>query len=631
MSAADQRRLPRPASGDSEKNRTHVIFRVMLAALRLTAPFLLSTVLLAQEATIPPDHLTKAETSSFRATSSYSETLAFAGRLKKTSPFVDVAFFGVSGEGRKMPLIVYSKDKAFTPEAAKKTGKPIVLILNGIHAGEIDGKEASLLYLRDLVFLRHRQVAENVILLIVPIYNVDGHERISKYNRPNQDGPVEGMGFRTNARGLDLNRDFLKTDAPETRALLRLLNDWQPDLFVDQHVTDGADFQATLTLAYGADRVTSPPLREWLDTVVPKALSAVEELGYKTAPYVNWRDGLDPVKGIEFDPPTPRFSTCYMPLRSIPAILVEMHSIKPFVERVRSNEAFLTSLLDEVADAPRALLEARKKAVASASAVSKGNPFPLVFETDFSRPREIDFAAFEWRHETSPVSGRPVIRYDRTKPKTVKMPVYERMKTKLETVLPAGYVVLPGWPGAARRLEAHGIAFSVTREPVEMDVEVFRASDAKFAEASYQGRVSVDARITRVKETRRIPAGAIYVPVGQPLTAVAVHLLEPEGPDSLFSWGEFSSALESKEYIDTRVLDPLALEMLKNDPALAAEWKKKLEDPAFSRDVRKRIRFFYSRTPYWDETQGLLPVFRVEKPLTPGLLETPSVEDAAPE
>jgi hypothetical protein len=457
---------------------------------------------------------------------------------------------------------------------------------------------------------------DTLTLLVVPIYNVDGHERVSKWNRPNQDGPVDGMGFRTTSQGYDLNRDFLKADAPETRALLSLVAAWNPDLFVDDHVTDGSDAQATVTVSYGGEPATPEILRAWLETAVRPALAEVEEAGWRTAPYIEWVDPLDPAKGIDTGPTEPRYGTGYMPLRSIPSILVEMHALKPYGERVRANAAFLSALLSRVGREPKRLKDARAAAEAAARSVPAGTPFVLDAVTDTSRPEQIDFPGFAWSQVVSPVTGRPRLVYDPGKPVSVPMPVYRHAKATVTTPRPAAYLVSAGWPRIEEKLAVHGIRFSKLKQPRTLPVGTYRASDAKLERVPYQGRVRVSAKIARATETRTVPAGSLYVPLDTPLAPVVMHLLEPEGPDSLFAWGELSTALETKEYIDPRVLDPLAEKLLREDPKLAAEWKARLEDPQFATNARERYRFFYSRTPYWDESVGLLPVFRLEAPLS---------------
>lgn len=588
-------------------------------AIPVALAFLLATPVGAQErpkVPIPPDHYTKVELTAFRATPSYDETLAFLRRLEKTSPYLSLSFFGTSAEGRPMPLLVASKDKAFTPDAAAKTGKPVVLVLNGIHPGEPDGKDACLILLRDLALGNRPDLLDTLTLLVVPIYNADGHERVSKWNRPNQDGPADGMGFRTTTQGYDLNRDFLKADAPETRALLSVVAAWSPDLFVDNHVTDGSDAQATLTVSYGGEPATPEPLRAWLDAVMRPALAEVEEAGWKTAPYIEWLDPLDPAKGIDIGPTEPRYGTGYMPLRGIPSILVEMHALKPYGERVRANEAFLSALLSRVGREPKPLKGARAAAGTSARSAPVGSPVVLDAVTDTSRPEKIDFPGFAWSQVVSPVTGRPRLVYDPAKPMSIPMPVYRHVKARVTVPRPAAYFVLAGWPRIEEKLAAHGIRFRKLTQPRTLPVGTYRASEAKLESTSYQGRVRMSAQIAKATETRTVPAGSLYVPLDTPLAPVVMHLLEPEGPDSLFAWGDLASALEMKEYIDARVLDPLALRLLKGDPKLAAEWEEKLKDPKFAADARARYRFFYSRTPYWDESVGLLPVFRLEAPLS---------------
>ncbi len=592
---------------------TRLSFPVLLL-LTLSAPS--PAVDVPTPVPIPSDHYTKAELSSFRSTPSYDETLAFVRRLERTSPFLKLDFFGKSAEGRSLPVVIVSKEKRCSSQEAWKTRKPVVLILNGIHSGEIDGKDACLMILRDIALGNRPEVLGAVTLLVVPIYNVDGHERVSRFNRPNQDGPVDGMGFRTTTQGLDLNRDFMKADAPETRALLSLVESWKPDLFVDDHVTDGSDFQATLTLAWGAEVSTPRPVLEWMRHVVPLALARVEEGGYKTAPYVEWVDRNNPPSGIDIGPSAPRYSTGYFPLRQIPSILVETHSIKPYHQRVLANELFLVSLLELTGRKAGELLAARDASRSQERTASPGAPFVLDAETDFSRPEPIDFPGYEFRKEISPVTGKEVLRYAPSKPVTMNVPVFAHARPTVTVQRPAAYIVPAGWPAIEERLTAHGVRFTKLPRALSIEVGTYRASEPKLAATPYQGHVRVKAKIERRTEKRTIPVGSLYVRLDTELAGVVMHLLEPEGPDSLFQWGELSTVLEQKEYIDTRVLDPLAAKMLASEPGLKAAWEEKLKDPDFAGSPQKRIRFFYERTPYWDETLGLIPVYRLEKPLS---------------
>jgi hypothetical protein len=564
---------------------------------------------------IPPDLLTQAELTGFRKTETYDEVLAFLTRLERLSPYLRVSFIGPSEQGRRIPVVVASKEKLFEPGERYKSGKPVVLVLNSIHAGEVDGTDATLMLLRDIALTNRLDLLDGVTLVTVVVYNVDGHARLSPYNRPNQNGPEE-MGFRANARGLDLNRDFVKADAPETRALLALAEAWKPDLFVDDHVTDGADFQATLTVSYANEPVTPRPLRDWLKAVVPRTLADVEDAGFATSDgYVDFRDPGDPMKGFDSSVFSSRYSTGYFPIRNVPSILVETHALKSFSDRVRSNAVFLRALLERAGHSAKDLLAARERARSAARTAPVGSPVVVAAEGDSERPESVDFRTYAWTETVSEVTGRPVVRYDRTRKKTIHIPSLDHARATVTVPRPAAYLIPAGFGNVEERLRAHGIRYEVLPAARTLAVGTSRASSAVFAKTSYQGRVRVQAKISHAVETRVIPAGSLYVPLDTELANVAIALLEPESPDSLFSWGELSSCLEEKEYMDTRVLDPLAQAMLAKDPVLKAEWEEKLGDPKFADDARARHRFFYRKTPYLDETVGLVPVFRLDAPL----------------
>ncbi len=558
---------------------------------------------------------TRAEISAFEATSNYEETLGFLRKLQAHFPEMYLGFYGSSGEGRALPFVVVSREKAFTGRKAQRLSKPVVLIQNGIHAGEIEGKDASLMLLRDLALGRHAEVLEAVTLVVLPIYNVDGHERISPFNRPNQNGPKQGMGFRTTTNGLDLNRDYLKISSEEARSLIALVNDWRPHLHVDDHVTDGIDMDWVLTWSWAEAPQAPAPVDAWLRAHMPAVLAATEKAGHKAGPYVDLVDRNDPAKGFSSWVGQPRYSTGYFPLRNRPSILVETHSYKPYRQRVMATRDFLLALLDEVARDPAALTRAVAAAEAAEVALGKPDAPPSDVVVDFEqsdRPDRIRLPVYAGETKTSVVTGEPLLLFRRGELNAMEVPWFHGSKAVRTVPRPRGYLVLPGWPQIEQRLRGQGLRVARLSQPAEIEVETIRAAEPQPAPGSYQGLTRVTAKIERAAERRRIPAGALWIPADQPDFELAVQLLEPEAVDSLLSWGLLSSIFEGKEYIDSRVLEGLAVEMLK-DPKTAAEWRTALQDEKFAADTNARYQWWFRRTPYWDATVGLLPYFRVMK------------------
>lgn len=579
--------------------------------------FALSAVVDAPEA-VPETWLTPAERSEFQATPSYDETLAFLRRLESALPEMKLEFYGESASGRPMPVVILSSERAFTPAAAQALAKPVVLIQNGIHAGEIDGKDASLMLLRDLAIGRRRDLLTAATLLIVPIYNVDGHERVSPFNRPNQNGPVLGMGFRTTADGHDLNRDYLKLTTPEARNLVRLANAWQPHLLVDTHVTDGVDLDWVITWAVPEPPLLADPLDRWLRKNFPPVLAAVEAAGHRQGPYVSLLDSQDPTQGFETLVYEPRYSTGYFPLRNRPAILLEAHSHKPYRDRVLATRDFLAAL---VVQTGRGGLELRSAiAAAGLAVVQQGLPSALPSEVAVTyargkaEPYRVPFYA--WTTAPSVVSGGEQIHYQPGVVRELEVPWFHRLEVAKSLPRPRGYLVLPGWPEIERRLADHALRFERLPQELELTVSTARLGRPKPAAASYQGLTPLSAEVTQASERRLVPAGALWVPADQPDFAVAVQLLEPEAPDSVLSWGLVSGLFEGKEYIDGGALDRFARTELA-EPEVAAEWEKALADPAFAADRAARYRWWFARTPWWDEQLGLYPVLRLMEPLPP--------------
>ena len=567
----------------------------------------------AAEPAVPREWLSPAEAADFEATPNYADTMAFLKRLEARLPEMRLTTFGTSGEGRPLPLVILSKEKAFTPQAAQKAGRPVVLIQNGIHAGEIDGKDACLMILRDLALGHRRELLDAATILIVPMYNVDGHERISPYNRPNQDGPKKGMGFRTNAAGLDLNRDYMKLDAPESRALMGVVNEWRPQLHVDDHVTDGVDHDWTLTWSYAEAPQVAAPVDAWLHAHMPAALQATEKAGHKTGPYVDLKDPNDPTKGFSSWIGQPHYSTAYFPLRNRPSVIVETHSYKPYKARVLANRDFLLALLAEVGKDPAALVKAVSAAETTTVASGRSDALPSEIAVRFDESESSDpirFPVYAWDVHPSVVQGTPVVSYHRGEVKEIEVPWYHRPKIVQSLPRPRGYLVLPGWPQIEARLRGHGLVVERVTETAEIAVETIRVDHPDYQKAPYQGLTRLTENVTRKREARKIPAGSLWIPADQPDFEVAVQLLEPEAADSLLSWGLLSTVFEQKEWMSPFVLEAWAQGKLK-DAKTAADWQKALQDPAFAADAPARYRWWFSRTPNWDATIGLLPYYRV--------------------
>ena len=311
---------------------------------------------------VPKDWETFAEQNNYQKTPRYDETIVYSQKLGKASNKIIYKSFGTSGEGRDLPLLIASNDKTFTPESARKKGKAVILIQACIHAGESDGKDAGLALLRDIAITKTRaDLLKDVVILFVPIYNVDGHENFNAYNRINQNGPDE-MGFRATTAGLNLNRDYMKADAPETRAFLKLWNEWKPDFFIDCHVTDGADFRYNVTYEFAHFEEVSPEIENWMfehfdRNVVPK----VEAEGNLLTHYIEFA-GRDVSKGVATFIATPRFATGYVPLRNRAALLIETHMLKPYKSRVRGTYDVLRYTIEEIIKNKNSLFEANRKA-----------------------------------------------------------------------------------------------------------------------------------------------------------------------------------------------------------------------------------------------------------------------------
>jgi len=582
---------------------------------------------------VPPEWRTRAEVTEFRATSSYAETMSMLERLAGASPAIHMEPYGRSAAGRELPVVVISPEGRFSPTAARAAGVPVVLVQSCIHPGEMDGKDASLMILRDLVLDRSGIDLEGLVVLLVPFVNPDGHERVSPANRVNQNGPDENVGFRGTLNRLDLNRDHMKLASPELRALVGLFNRWRPHLHVDVHVTNGSDHGWVLTWAVAEAPQLAPAVDAWRRRALPRALEATAAAGHPTGPWANLADRLDPTQGINWGPATPRYSNGYFPLRNRLSILVETHAYKPFRDRVLATRAFLVALLNEVGRSSKQLVEA--VAAAERTTVALGavdaEPSPLVLAWQSAARTDTVTVPFKaWDVETSLVSGKPLLCFRPDQIRELEVPWQHAVEPALEVARPRGYLVLPGWPQVEALISAHGLRTSRTTASLTLEVETTRLGAPQLAAETYQGLVRIEAEASRALETREVPAGALWIPADQPDFELAAQLLEPEAPDSVLRWGLVSTVFEHREYVGLQVLESEAEQMLA-DPAVSAAWRRALEDPGLADDLEARQQWWYRRTPYWDDEYRLMPVLRVLDAGQPGAEVLGVTEQAAAE
>jgi Zinc carboxypeptidase len=560
---------------------------------------------------------TASERSNWIRTGRYAEVESLCRDFPKAFPGkVRCETFGTTPEGRPMLALVASADGTLTPAANAKKGRPVVFLQGGIHSGEIDGKDAGFWLLRDVLSGKALSgVLGQVTAVFVPVFNIDGHERFGRNNRPNQVGPEE-MGWRVTAQNLNLNRDYVKADAPETGALLTFLHAWNPLLYIDLHVTDGAKFEHDVSLSIEPLNGGPESLRAMGTKLQDALISGLEAQGHLPVTfYPSFIKDDEPLSGFAEGVAPPRFSQNYWAVNGRFGMLVETHSWKPYPHRVKTTRDVLEGALRYVAS-NGAALQAAVKAADAAAESGQVREVTLTWKaTDKSHP--IDFRGYAYTYETSPITGQKVVRYDDSKPQVWKVPLFDEVRPDLTVPLPKGGYLVPAAHAAwvEAKLRAHGLRFQrLEKEVPSAEVEAFRATEVKFTPQSYEGRQGLAAKGEWKRETQALPAGSLYVPVSQPGVALVAHLFEPAGLDSLLAWGFFNAHFEQKEYIEDYVLEPFARELLARDAAAKAAWEARMKEPAFAADPRARLRFFYERHPAYDVRLNLYPVFRLDAP-----------------
>lgn len=559
-----------------------------------------------------PDVRTTAERTGYRQTGRYDEVLRICRELARRHPDrARCATFGTTPAGRPMVALVLSADGTLAPERARARRRPVLVAQGAIHAGELDGKDAFLEVARELLG-RPGGVLSRVTAVLVPVFNVDGHERFGPAQRPNQRGPEEG-GWRTTAQNLNLNRDFVKADAPEMRAMLRLLQAWDPVLYADFHVTDGAQFQHDVAILVEPRHGYGERLRPHGEALERELLARLEAQGHLPLPfYPGFLRDDDPASGFSVGVASPRFSQACWAARNRLGVLVEAHSWRTYAERTALARDVLRDLLDATAAHGPAWRAAADRADEDDSRWA-GKPLVLSWEpTGATTP--IRFHGYSWERVVSPLSGQAYLRWDESRPVTLEVPLRHEVAPSVTVTLPAGGWIVPAAVAGpvAERLAAHGIAFE--RLPAArpgLEVEVYRAAEAAFEPRPFEGRQMLRVKGAWAPERVDLDPGALWVPVRQRAARMAAYLLEPASPDSLLAWGFFNAWFERKEYLEAYVLEPWAADLLARDPGVKAEYERWLaSDPAAARDGAARLDFFQRRHPSFDRAWNRYPVVR---------------------
>ena len=559
--------------------------------------------------------LTRFESSNKCESPDYNETIKFFQKFVESSSYVKMFSMGISPQGREIKYLVVTKGKEFTSTKANKSKKAIILIQNGIHPGEIAGKDASMILLREILITKEKeQLLDNLILLIIPIFNVDGHERLNSFNRVNQVGPLQ-MGWRANSLNLNLNRDYMKADTPEMKAWLKFFNEWRPDFMIDNHATNGADYQYHVTYQFGKHKNVSPYLSSWVkEKFYPELISNVEKEGFKTAIYIEFKNDESIIDGFSDQPSLPRFSEGYSLVRNRLCLLVETHSLKQFANRVASTLSTMAHSLSYINENYKELKALNEKAEEETlnEYVKDKKPFPINFAVD-EKPDKFLFKGFRSIEEPSEITGNKILRYTE-KPVEFYIPIYNKSIVTDFVDVPKAYLIPKQFSEIVEIIKLHGIEVETLKADKNFHVEKYKFKKIKFWSRPYEGRLPVNFEFDKLKEKVMVEKGTFIISTNQKVLRVILFLLEPASQDSFVRWGFFNAFFERKEYAEPFVMEPIAKRMLQENKSLWREFYNRVGvDENFRNDAAARLDFFYQQSSYFDKEEKVYPIMRVIK------------------
>ena len=552
----------------------------------------------------------KQERKVYTATPDYYGIISAYQKLEKQSPCFKLFSYGTTDAGKPLHLFVICKDQVFEPEQIRKKNLRVLLINNGIHPGEPEGIDASI----ELVhtYVKHPDLMPaHTVVCIIPVLNVDGCLNRGKFSRANQNGPEE-YGFRGNARNLDLNRDFVKADSKNVQTFMAIFQQWKPDVFIDTHTSNGADYSYVMTLiATQRDKLDSSLSGFMTEKMLPAMYRNMKEKGYDMIPYVDSKEET-PDDGIVDFLETPRFSTGYAAQFNTIAFVSESHMWKPYNDRVWATYELLKHLAEITDRHADELGKLRKETDERAINQKK---FPLNWTLDTMRWDTVLFKGYAASYVTSEVTGKQRIFYDRNKSYEKNIRFYDHYKPTVSVDRPQAYVIPQAWGEVAERLKLNGVTMNRIGSDTLIKGKVYYITDYETSKKPYEGHY-VHSKVTLREETQEVRffKGDYLVWMNQPANRYLTEVLEPRCDDSFFAWGFFDAILQQKEWFSDYIFDEKAKEILEKDPSLKKEFEeKKKSDKDFEASHWGQLIYIYQHSEYYEKSHNRYPVMRIER------------------
>ncbi len=546
-------------------------------------------------------------------TATYAECIAFYKELAAACPAeVHLREAGPTDSGQPLHEVVLSADGTFEPGASRAKGRPVLFVQNGIHPGEPEGIDASMLLARDLLRTKKlRPLLAQVTLVIIPAYNIDGMLNRSSTTRVNQNGP-RAYGFRGNARHLDLNRDFVKQDSRNARSFAALFQQWRPEVFVDTHTSNGADYQYTITLIPTQPNKLGPVLGPYLQQkLLPALYTGMAQKHWPMTPYVDFA-GETPESGLRAFLESPRYSTGYAALFNTLSFMPETHMLKAFGPRVQATYDLLLTYLQTMASQAPALLAAR---AAADRALAAQTQFGLAWALTDTATTTVVFRGYEAGHRPSAVSGQPRLYYDRSRPYARPVPYYNTARAVATVTAPVAYAIPAAWGEVVDNLRRNGAVLRPLAQPLTGPAETYAIEDYQTTPRPYEGHYlhsQVRLATTRTAQAT-LPAGTYLAVLAEqgPAARYLVQALEPQATDSFFAWGFFDSALQQKEHYSDYVFEDVAAEFLTQNPAVRQQLDAaKQADPTLAASGPAQLDWVYQHSPWHEAGYRRYPVLR---------------------